>query len=84
DELTLIIFPPEYNDDLQFDIESDLKEIEYMLHHDSSLKDLIEQSKLADNNLADTMPKMFTVEHTLDYSSLPLYNEYNDDIFEVV
>nr|GEV81976.1 hypothetical protein [Tanacetum cinerariifolium] len=31
DELALITFPPEYDDDLVFDIESDLKEIEYLL-----------------------------------------------------
>nr|GFB51411.1 reverse transcriptase domain-containing protein [Tanacetum cinerariifolium] len=39
DELALIIFPPEYDDDLQFDIESDLKEIKYLLHHDP-IKDI--------------------------------------------
>nr|GEV70703.1 reverse transcriptase domain-containing protein [Tanacetum cinerariifolium] len=48
DELALITFPPG-NDDLLFDIESDLKEIEYMLNHDpikemdSILKDSIDQ-----------------------------------------
>nr|GEZ16601.1 reverse transcriptase domain-containing protein [Tanacetum cinerariifolium] len=41
--------------------------------------------KLADlnDNLVDTMPKMFTDEHDLDYSSPPLYDEYDDDLFEV-
>nr|GFB11041.1 hypothetical protein [Tanacetum cinerariifolium] len=34
-------------------------------------------------NLANTMPEMFTDEHALDYSSPPLYDEYNDDLFEV-
>nr|GEW07910.1 ribonuclease H-like domain, reverse transcriptase, RNA-dependent DNA polymerase [Tanacetum cinerariifolium] len=29
------------------------------------------------------MPDMFTDEHALDYSSPPLYDEYDDDIFEV-
>nr|GEU38703.1 hypothetical protein [Tanacetum cinerariifolium] len=29
------------------------------------------------------MPEMFTNEHALDYSSLPLYDEYDDDLFEV-
>nr|GEU35944.1 reverse transcriptase domain-containing protein [Tanacetum cinerariifolium] len=33
DELTFITFPPG-NDDLPFDIESDLKDIEYLLNHD--------------------------------------------------
>nr|GEV80655.1 hypothetical protein [Tanacetum cinerariifolium]GEV81702.1 hypothetical protein [Tanacetum cinerariifolium] len=91
DELALITFPPEYNDDLQFDIESDLKEIEYLLHHDpvkdidSSLKDSIDQSNLADlnDNLIDSIPEMFTDEHALDYSSPSIFNEYDDDLFEV-
>nr|GEU94002.1 hypothetical protein [Tanacetum cinerariifolium] len=90
DELALITFPLG-NDDLPFDIESDLKEIEYMLHHDpikdidSILKDLIDQSNLADlnDNLVDTMLEMFTDEHALDYSSPLIYNEYDDDLFEV-
>nr|GEX97544.1 reverse transcriptase domain-containing protein [Tanacetum cinerariifolium] len=34
DELALITFSPKYDDDLQFDIESDLKEIEYLFYHD--------------------------------------------------
>nr|GEV17956.1 putative ribonuclease H-like domain-containing protein [Tanacetum cinerariifolium] len=91
DELALITFPPEYEDDLQFDIASDLKEIEYLLYHDpiedidSSLKDSIDQSNFADlnDNLVDSMPEMFTDEHALDYSSPPLFDEYDDDLFKV-
>nr|GEU54175.1 hypothetical protein [Tanacetum cinerariifolium] len=91
DELALIIFPPEYDEDRQFDIESDLKEIEYLLNHDpikdidSILKDSIDQSNLADlnDNLVDSMPEMFTDEHALDYSSPSIYDEYDDDLFEV-
>nr|GEU29423.1 reverse transcriptase domain-containing protein [Tanacetum cinerariifolium] len=87
DELALIIFPPG-NDDLPFDIESNLKEIEYLLNHDpikemdSILDDSIDESNLADlnDNLVDTMPEMFTDEHALDYSSPPLYDEYDDDL----
>nr|GEU35013.1 reverse transcriptase domain-containing protein [Tanacetum cinerariifolium] len=90
-ELALITFPLKYDDDLQFDNESDLKEIEYLLHHDpikdidSSLKDSIDQSNLADlnNNLADSMPEMFINEHALDYSSLPIFDDYDDDFLEV-
>nr|GEU77255.1 reverse transcriptase domain-containing protein [Tanacetum cinerariifolium] len=89
DELALITFPPKYVDDLQFDNESDLREIEYLLYHDpikdtdSSLKDLIDQSNLANfnDNLADSIPEMFTDEHALDYSSLPIFDEYDDDFF---
>nr|GEZ65793.1 reverse transcriptase domain-containing protein [Tanacetum cinerariifolium] len=90
DELALITFTLR-NDDLTFDIESNLKKMEYLLHHDpikdidSILKDLIDQSNLADlnDNLVDFMPEMFTEEHALDYSSPPLYDEYDDDLFEV-
>nr|GEZ26786.1 reverse transcriptase domain-containing protein [Tanacetum cinerariifolium] len=32
DELALITYPPDYDDNLQFDIESDLQEIEFMLY----------------------------------------------------
>nr|GEU50447.1 reverse transcriptase domain-containing protein [Tanacetum cinerariifolium] len=89
DELPLITFPPG-NDDLPFDIESNLKEIEYLLNHDpikemdSILEDLIDENNLADldDNLVDTMPEMFTDEHALDYSSPPLYDEYYHDPFE--
>nr|GFB93584.1 hypothetical protein [Tanacetum cinerariifolium] len=87
DELALITFPPKYNNDLQFDVESDLKEIEFLLHQDidSSLKDSIDQSNLAKHadNFVDFVPEMFTDEHALDYSSAPIFDEYDDDFFEV-
>nr|GEX52682.1 hypothetical protein [Tanacetum cinerariifolium] len=78
------------NGDLSFDTESDLKEIEYLLNHDpikdmdSILRYSNDQSNLADlnNNLVDTIPEMFTEEHALDYSSPPLYDEYDDDLLE--
>nr|GEV10353.1 hypothetical protein [Tanacetum cinerariifolium] len=87
DELALITFPPKYDDDIQFDVESDLKEIEFLLHQDidSSLKDSIDQSNLANpaDNFVDSMPEMFTDEHALDYSSPPIFDEYDDDFLEV-
>nr|GEW47171.1 reverse transcriptase domain-containing protein [Tanacetum cinerariifolium] len=90
-ELTLVAFPLNYDDDLQFDIESDLKEIEYLFQHDpiknidSSLKDLIDQSNLAnlDNNLVDSMAEMFPDEQALDYSYPLIFDIYDDDLFEV-
>nr|GEU40506.1 reverse transcriptase domain-containing protein [Tanacetum cinerariifolium] len=90
DELALITFPSG-NDDLSFDIKSDLREIEYFLNHDHTkemdyiLEDSIDESNLADpdNNLFDTIPEMFIDEHTLDYSSPPLYDDYDDDLFEL-
>nr|GFA80706.1 hypothetical protein [Tanacetum cinerariifolium] len=81
----------EYDDDLQFDIKSDLKEIEFLLYHDpindidSSLKDSINQSNLANlaDNYIDFVPEMFTDEHGLDYSSPPIFDEYDDDFLKV-
>nr|GEW14651.1 reverse transcriptase domain-containing protein [Tanacetum cinerariifolium] len=77
----------EYYDNLQFDIESDLKEIEFLLYQDkdSSLKDSINQKGLANlaDILVDSIPKMFTDEHALDYSSPLIFDVYDDDFLEV-
>ncbi|GKB31569.1 reverse transcriptase domain-containing protein [Tanacetum coccineum] len=79
DELAHITFPPG-NDDLPFDAESDLRDIEYLLNHDpikdmdSILEDSIDENSL-DDNLDDTISEMFTDEHALDYSSPPLWDE---------
>nr|GEU52372.1 DNA-directed DNA polymerase [Tanacetum cinerariifolium] len=89
-ELALITFPPE-NDDLLFDIESNLREIEYLLSHDptkemdSILEDSVDEDNLADpnNDLVDTILEMFIDEHTHDYSSLPLYDDVDDDLVEL-
>nr|GEV11381.1 reverse transcriptase domain-containing protein [Tanacetum cinerariifolium] len=70
DELALITFPPR-NDDLPFDIESDLREIEYLVNHDptkemdSILEDSVDECNHANpnNDLVDTIPEMFTDEH---------------------
>nr|GEY53615.1 hypothetical protein [Tanacetum cinerariifolium] len=90
DELALIIFPSG-NDDLPIDIEFDLREIEYLLNHDptkemdSIFEDSVDECNLADpnNNLVDTIPKMFIDEHTLDYSFPPLYDDVDDDLDEL-
>nr|GEW67789.1 reverse transcriptase domain-containing protein [Tanacetum cinerariifolium] len=90
DELALIKFPSR-NDDLLFDIEFDLREIKYLLNHDptkemdSILEDSVDECNLADpnNDLVDTIPEMFTDEHTLDYTSPPLYDDDNHDLVEL-
>nr|GEX74599.1 hypothetical protein [Tanacetum cinerariifolium] len=79
------------NDDLPFDIESNLREIEYLLNHDptkeidSILEDSVDECNLTDpnNDLFDTILEMFTNEHTLDYSSPPLYDDFDDDLVEL-
>nr|GEW97054.1 hypothetical protein [Tanacetum cinerariifolium] len=79
--------PPEYDDNLQFDIESDLKEIEFLLYQDkdSSLKDSINQKNRAHlaDIFVDSIPAIITDEHTLDYSSPPIFDVYADDFLEV-
>nr|GEX28300.1 reverse transcriptase domain-containing protein [Tanacetum cinerariifolium] len=90
DELAIITFPSR-NDDLPFDIESDLREIEYFLNHDPSkemnsiLEDSVDGDNLANpnDNLLDTIPEMFTDEHALDFLSPPLYDDFDDDLFEL-
>nr|GEY75684.1 hypothetical protein [Tanacetum cinerariifolium] len=67
-----------------FDIDPDLKEIEFLLHQDidSSLKDSIDIANHT-NNVVDSVPEMFTDEHALDYSSRPIFDEYDDDFLEI-
>ncbi|GJU51436.1 reverse transcriptase domain-containing protein [Tanacetum coccineum] len=87
DELALITFPPG-NDDLPFDAESDLREIEYLLNHDpieemdSILEDSVDKNSPGDN-LVDTISEMFTDEHALDYSSPLLWDDYDDELFDL-
>nr|GEZ44790.1 reverse transcriptase domain-containing protein [Tanacetum cinerariifolium] len=87
DELALITYPPEYDDNLQFDIESDLKEIEFLLYQDkySSLKDLIDQKDLdnLEDNFVEPIPEMFTDENAPHYSSPLIFDVYDDDFLEV-
>nr|GEY75746.1 hypothetical protein [Tanacetum cinerariifolium] len=79
-----LVFPSKYDDDLQFDIESDLKEIEFMLHQDIDycLKDSIDLANPADK-VIDSVPEMFTDEYALDFSSPLIFDEYDDDFLEV-
>nr|GFC78131.1 hypothetical protein [Tanacetum cinerariifolium] len=77
----------DYDDNLQFDIESNLREIEFLLYQgkDSSLKDSIDQTNLAhfDAYFVDPTPEMFTDEHAPDYSSPLIFDIYDDDFLEV-
>nr|GEZ62174.1 hypothetical protein [Tanacetum cinerariifolium] len=87
DELALITYSPDYDDNLQFDIESDLKEIEFLLYQgkDFNLKDSIDQTDLAnlDDYFVDPIPEMFIDEHAPDYSSPLIFDVYDDDFLEV-
>ncbi|GJY59174.1 hypothetical protein Tco_0459066 [Tanacetum coccineum] len=48
---------------------------------DSILKDSVDENSL-DDNLDDTISEMFTDEHALDYSSPPLWDDYDDNLFD--
>ncbi|GJY24012.1 reverse transcriptase domain-containing protein [Tanacetum coccineum] len=72
DELALIESFPPGNDNMT--PEDVIREIEYLLNRDP----LAENSP--NNDLIYTIPEMFTDEHTLDYSSLPRYDDANDDL----
>ncbi|GJW11008.1 reverse transcriptase domain-containing protein [Tanacetum coccineum] len=85
DELAHFTFPPGI-DYLPFDAESDLREIEYLLNHDpiKEMDSILEDSVDSfDDNLVDTISEMFTDEHALDYSSPPLWDDYDDELFDL-
>nr|GEV67788.1 reverse transcriptase domain-containing protein [Tanacetum cinerariifolium] len=87
DELALITYPPDYDDNLKCDIEFDLKEIEFLLYQgeNSALNDSIDQTDLAnrDDLFVDPTPEMFNVEHAPDYSFPPRFDVYDDDFLEI-
>ncbi|GJS93395.1 hypothetical protein Tco_0800363 [Tanacetum coccineum] len=49
---------------------------------DSILKDSVDKN-FPDDNLVDTISEMFTDEHALDYSSPPLWDDYDDNLFDL-
>ncbi|GJU86536.1 reverse transcriptase domain-containing protein [Tanacetum coccineum] len=84
-ELTHFTFPPGI-DYLPFDAKSDLREIEYLLNHDpiKEMDYILEDSEYSPNNdLVDSISEMLTDEHALDYSSLPLWDDYDDELFDL-
>nr|GEU29704.1 hypothetical protein [Tanacetum cinerariifolium] len=87
DELALIRYPPGYDDNLQCDIESDLREIEFLLYQgeDSKLKDSIDQTDLAnlDAYFVDPTPEMFDDEHAPDYLFPSRFDVYPDDFLKI-
>nr|GFB90464.1 hypothetical protein [Tanacetum cinerariifolium] len=87
DELALISYPPDYEDNLACDIESDIKEIEFLLFQgeDSDFKDSIDQSVLThcDDLFVDPTPEMFTEEQPPDYSFPPRFDVYPGDFLEI-
>nr|GFA77623.1 reverse transcriptase domain-containing protein [Tanacetum cinerariifolium] len=87
DELALITYPLDYDDTLTCDIESDIREIEFLLSQgkDFDFKDSIDQLDLAnlDDLFVDPTPEMFTDEQPLNYSFPPRFDVYPDDFLEI-
>nr|GEV27996.1 hypothetical protein [Tanacetum cinerariifolium] len=87
DELALITYPPDYDDNRKCDIEFDLREIEFLLYQgeNSDFKDSIDQTDLAnlDELFVDPTPEMFTDEQPPDYSFPPRFDVYPDDFLEI-
>nr|GEZ62466.1 hypothetical protein [Tanacetum cinerariifolium] len=52
---------------------------------DYILEDSVDEDNLTDpnDNLIDTILEKFTDEHSLDYSSPPLYDDFDDDLVEL-
>nr|GFB53552.1 hypothetical protein [Tanacetum cinerariifolium] len=78
DELALISYLSDYDDNRACDIESDIREIEFLLFQgeDSDFKDLIDQSVLThcDDLFIDPTPEMFIDEQPPDYSFPPRFD----------
>nr|GFA89685.1 reverse transcriptase domain-containing protein [Tanacetum cinerariifolium] len=87
DELALISYPPDYDDNRACDIESDIREIKFLLSQgeDFDFKDSIDQSDLAnhDDLFVDPTPEMFTNEQPPDYSFPSRFDVYPDDFLKI-
>nr|GEU45530.1 hypothetical protein [Tanacetum cinerariifolium] len=87
DELALITYPLDYDDNRACDIKSDIREIEFLLYQgeDFDFKDSIDQSDLTnrDDLFVDPTPEMFTDEQP-PYYSFPLrFDVYPNDFLEI-
>nr|GEW59266.1 reverse transcriptase domain-containing protein [Tanacetum cinerariifolium] len=87
DELALISYPSDYDDNRTCAIESDIREIEFLLFQgeDSNFKDSIDQSVLThcDDLFVDPTPEMFTDEQPPDYSFPSRFDVYPNDFLEI-
>nr|GEW91049.1 hypothetical protein [Tanacetum cinerariifolium] len=87
DELALNTYPLDYDDNRTCDIESDLREIEFLLYQgkDFDFKDSIDQSDLTyrDDLFVDPTPEMFTDEQPPNYSCPLRFDVYPDDFLEI-
>nr|GEW93133.1 reverse transcriptase domain-containing protein [Tanacetum cinerariifolium] len=87
DELALISYPLDYDDNRTRDIDTDIREIDFLLYQgeDSDFKDSIDQSDLThrDDLFVDPTPEMFTNEQPPHYSFPSRFDVYPDDFLEI-
>nr|GFC39458.1 reverse transcriptase domain-containing protein [Tanacetum cinerariifolium] len=87
DELALISYPLDYDDNCACDIESAIREIEFLLFQseDSDFKDSFDQSVLThcDDLFVDPTPEMLVDEQPPDCSFPPRFDVYLDDFLEI-
>nr|GFA26892.1 reverse transcriptase domain-containing protein [Tanacetum cinerariifolium] len=85
DELALISYPPYYDDYRASDIESDIREIEFLLYQgeDFDFKDSIDQSVLThrDDLFVDPTPEIFDV-YPDDFLEIESDATFDDDFFD--
>nr|GEX79822.1 hypothetical protein [Tanacetum cinerariifolium] len=78
-----LAFPPKYDDDLQFDIESDLKKIEFLLYQDVNSKIESDAENVYDDPFGSKGEKTKESKHLIDELDLPcdfLPSEYDSFI----
>nr|GFB01848.1 hypothetical protein [Tanacetum cinerariifolium] len=84
DELALISYPSDYDDTLTCDIESDIREIEFLLYQgeDSDFKDSIDRSILihCDDLFVDPTLEIFDV-YPDDFLEIESDDTFDDDLF---
>nr|GEW32388.1 reverse transcriptase domain-containing protein [Tanacetum cinerariifolium] len=87
DELALISYPLDYDDNRVCDIESDIREIEFLRYQgeDSNFKDSIDQSVLTNHDelFVDPTLEMFTDEQPINYSFPSRFDVYPDDFLKI-
>nr|GEU47245.1 DNA-directed DNA polymerase [Tanacetum cinerariifolium] len=65
------------------ELADELALITFPLKYDDDLQFDVDNLANPADNFVDSMPEMFTDEHTPDYSSSPIFDEYDDDFLEV-
>ncbi|GJZ45039.1 hypothetical protein Tco_0592635 [Tanacetum coccineum] len=69
--------PPYHDNPLSSSTTSSSPRLRFLIYSEDSV-----EKNSPDDNLVDTISEMFTNEHALDYSSPPLWDDYDDELFD--